>query len=151
MKSAKLIQAFVLPLMAAFALGASAQQASGGAAKAGNADRAKVVFQVSDPDPAKWNLALNNAKNVQDAYGADKVDVEVVVYGPGIGMLKAEAPTANRVGAAVKAGVNIVACENTMTNMKLSKADMHASIAYVPGGVVQLMTRQREGWAYIRP
>jgi hypothetical protein len=26
----------------------------------------KVIFQVSDNDPRKWNLALNNVKNVQD-------------------------------------------------------------------------------------
>ena len=28
-------------------------------------EKHKVVFQVSDNDPAKWNLALNNARNVQ--------------------------------------------------------------------------------------
>jgi uncharacterized protein len=29
-------------------------------------ERYKVVLQVSDADPAKWNLALNNARNVQE-------------------------------------------------------------------------------------
>ena len=29
----------------------------------------RVVFQVSDNDPVKWNLALNNAKNVQNDLG----------------------------------------------------------------------------------
>lgn len=115
------------------------------------APREKVVFQVSDSDPGKWGLALNNARNVQDSFGADKVDVEIVVYGPGIGMLKADAPISNRVGAAVKSGVQIVACENTMTAQNITRADMNPAISYVPAGVVQLMKRQREGWAYIRP
>lgn len=110
-----------------------------------------MVFQVSDDDSKKWNLALNNAKNVQDSFGAANVDIEIVVYGPGIGMLKAEAPIANRVSAAVKSGVNIVACENTMAGAKLTKADMNADIGYVPAGVVELMTRQKQGWSYIRP
>ena len=35
------------------------------------AHRDKVVFQVSDADPKKWNLTLNNVKNVQDALGRD--------------------------------------------------------------------------------
>lgn len=118
---------------------------------AAGAGKPQVVFQVSDNDPGKWNLALNNAKNVQDAYGADKVDVEIVVYGPGIGMLKSEAPTANRVTSATQAGVQIVACENTMTAMKLTKADMNPAIGYVPGGVIELMKRHRQGWDYIRP
>lgn len=115
------------------------------------APREKVVFQVSDSDPGKWALALNNARNVQDSFGADKVDVEIVVYGPGIGMLKANAPISDRVGAAVKSGVQIVACENTMTAQNITRADMNPAIAYVPAGVVELMKRQREGWAYIRP
>ena len=41
------------------------------------------VIQVSDNDPAKWNLALNNAKNVQAELGKDNADVEIVAYGPG--------------------------------------------------------------------
>lgn len=111
----------------------------------------KVVFQVSDSVPAKWNLTLNNVKNIQDAIGKDKVDIEIVAYGPGIDMLKLESEVANRIDSALASGVKIVACENTMRNMKLTKADMLPSIDYVPGGVVELMRKQREGWAYIRP
>ena len=47
--------------------------------------RPKVVLQVSDADPAKWSLALNNAKNIQTDLGAANVDLEVVAYGPGTG------------------------------------------------------------------
>jgi uncharacterized protein len=111
----------------------------------------RVVFQVSDNDPAKWNLALNNANNVLKDLGDQKPEIEIVVYGPGIGMLKADASTANRVTEAVKAGMKVVACENTMTALKLTKADMNASIGYVPAGVVELMTLQSQGWSYIRP
>lgn len=126
---------------------------SGGQASSAQSDapRQKVVFQVSDADPKKWNLALNNTKNVQEALGAGNVDVEIVVYGPGIGMLKMGSPTGNRVGKAISEGVKIVACENTMHNMKLTKADMLPTIGYVPGGVIELMQRQKEGYAYIRP
>jgi intracellular sulfur oxidation DsrE/DsrF family protein len=147
----------ILALTTVFAVGASAQTATSAPAKPKAAVKKKihatpkVVFQVSDNDPAKWNLALNNAKNVQQEYGADKVDIEIVAYGPGIGMLKAESTTANRVSEATQAGVKIVACENTMTAQKLTKADMNPAIGYVPAGVVELMKRQGEGWAYIRP
>jgi intracellular sulfur oxidation DsrE/DsrF family protein len=109
----------------------------------------KVVFQVSEGDPAKWNLALNNAKNVQkDLKGAK---IEIVAYGPGIGMLKADSEVANRVSEAVDSGVKVVACGNTMKGQKLTKEDMNAKIAYVPAGVVELMDRQMEGYTYIRP
>lgn len=113
--------------------------------------KARVIFQVSDADPAKWNLALNNIKNVQGDLGAGNTEIELVAYGPGIGMLKADATIANRVIDAMAAGVKVVACENTMTNQKMKRDDMIDKIGYVKAGVVELMQKQREGWAYIRP
>src|SRR5579862_1350194 len=88
------------------------------------AARHKVIFQVSDNDPAKWNLALNNARNIQQDVGSYNVDVEVVAYGPGLNMLKLESEVSARVGDALRQGVKIMACENTMANTKVSKADM---------------------------
>lgn len=111
----------------------------------------RVVLQVSDNDPAKWNLALNNALNVQKDFGMDDVDLEIVVYGPGIHMLKAGSPVAQRVASALTNGVKVVACQNTMEGMHLEKHDMLPAIGYVPAGVVELMKKQQQGWAYIRP
>ena len=113
--------------------------------------KTRLVVQVSDADPARWNLVLNNVKNVQDELGADKVLIEVVAYGPGIGMLKFDAPSSGRVLEAQQSGVRLLACENTMRNQKLVRADMHPNVSYVPAGVVQIIRRQQEGWAYLRP
>ena len=115
------------------------------------ADRSKMVIQVSDSNPATWNLALNNAKNVQNDMGKDNVELEIVAYGPGIGMLKADSEVSNRVSEAVDAGVQVVACENTMRGQKLTKADMNAKTGYVQAGVVEILQRQKQGYAYLRP
>lgn len=115
------------------------------------AQPARLVIQVSDAEPAKWNLALNNAKNVQEELGAKNVEIEIVAYGPGLGMLKKDAVTSGRVEEASMAGIKLVACENTMRNQKLTRADIHASAGYANSGVVQLMSRQNQGWSYIRP
>lgn len=110
----------------------------------------RVLFQVSDEDPKKWNLTLNNARNIQaDLKG--KVEIEIVAYGPGIGILKADALVANRVIDAMATGIQVVACENTMTNQKITKEDMIGGIGYVQAGVVEIMRKQQAGWAYIRP
>lgn len=135
--------------LVAAALGAASLTA---AVSAASSDRARIVLQVSDDDPKKWNLALNNARNAQQDLGGSKnVDVEIVAYGPGINMLKMEAVTANRVSEAIKSGISIVACENTMGAQKIEKSEMNPSISYVPAGVIQLMRRQQQGWAYVRP
>jgi hypothetical protein len=120
-------------------------------AQSPTAQRNRVVIQVSDGDIAKWNLALNNAKNLQADLGAPNVDLEIVAYGPGIGMLKLDSPVAQRIDDATKSGVKIVACENTMKGQKLTRADMLDGIGYVGAGVVELMSRQQQGWAYLRP
>jgi intracellular sulfur oxidation DsrE/DsrF family protein len=145
MKPQQLMKALISSALLALGL------SLGAVAHAAEPAKEKLVMQVSDADPAKWNMALNNARNVQTELGKDKVEIEIVAYGPGIGMLKADAPISNRVTEAMETGVRLVACENTMTNQKLSKADMHDKISYAPAGVVQLMKRQREGWVYIRP
>lgn len=133
----------VLPMLLATLVAAPA-------ARAGDKPH-KVVFQVSDADPAKWNLALNNARNVQHELGLDQVEVEIVVYGPGIGMLRKDSSVGGRLSQALAAGTAVVACENTMRAVKLERSDMLEDIGYVPAGVVELMKRQREGYAYVRP
>ena len=129
--------------LSATVLHAQAQQAA--------PQRARVVIQVSDADTGKWNLSLNNAKNIQTDLGAANVDVEIVTYGPGIGMLKLDSAVGGRIDEATAAGVKVIACENTMRGQKLTRADMLNGIGYVPAGVVELMSRQQQGWAYIRP
>jgi len=140
-----LAAAFAAPLLASMA-GCAAD-----GAKMAAASRPKVLLQVSEGDPKNWNLALNNARNVQSHFGKDKVDVEIVAYGPGIAMLKAMGPTEARVTGALTDGVKVVACENSMQRFKLSKGDMVPGIAYVKTGLVEIMEKQGEGWAYIRP
>ena len=54
------VAAFVTVMMS---IGAFAQQPP----------KQKVVFQVSDAAPAHWNLALNNARNVQAELGKENV------------------------------------------------------------------------------
>jgi len=121
------------------------------AALAQQSAKQKVIFQVSDADPAKWALALNNARNVQAELGKENVLIEIVAYGPGLGMLKAESKVEARLAQALEDNVGLIACENTMHNTKTTKADMYSGISYVSAGVTHLMKRQREGWAYIRP
>lgn len=110
-----------------------------------------VVIQVSDNDPAKWNLALNNAKNLQSDLGASNVEIEIVAYGPGLNMVKSGSAVAPRIDEAVMAGMKIDACENTMAAQKVTREQILPGVSYVPAGVVEIMKRQQEGWSYIRP
>jgi len=126
-------------------LGADAPAKAAGKAAA----KQRVVFQVNEDDSRKWHTILANLNNVQEELG--RVDISVVVIGPGLGMLKADALTANGVQDAMAAGVRFVACGNSMQSMKLAKDDMIDGIAYAKAGYVEIMRLQKLGYAYIRP
>jgi intracellular sulfur oxidation DsrE/DsrF family protein len=110
-----------------------------------------VVVQVSDGDPKTWNQALNVVRNVQQSYGKDKVDVELVVFGNGAGLLQFDSPLANRIDETLATGANVYMCENTMQGRKLTRKDMLPRIGYVKAGVIEIIEKQNQGWAVIRP
>ena len=112
--------------------------------------RNRALFQVTDNDPARWNMILNNMTNLKEGVGSEGVEVELIAYGPGILMLKADSPVKHRIADAMKSGVHVNACQNTMDGMKLTPADTQPAIGYVPSGVVEVMKKQQQGWAYIR-
>jgi intracellular sulfur oxidation DsrE/DsrF family protein len=110
----------------------------------------RALFQVTDNDPARWNMILNNMTNLREGVGSEGAEIELVAYGPGINMLKADSPVKARIADALKNGVIVNGCQNTMNGMKLVPADMLPDITYVPAGVVEVMRKQQQGWAYIR-
>ena len=147
--------ALIAALLMAAGTGASyaaeppaAKRAASGKSKAAP-QKYRVVIQVSTPDPRSWAQALNYTENLQETLGKDNVDIELVALGQGIGVLKLDSPHATRVAEAMKRNVTINACEVTMRRQKLTKDDMLSDIGYVPAGLVQIITRQRQGWNYI--
>jgi intracellular sulfur oxidation DsrE/DsrF family protein len=110
-----------------------------------------VVLQISDDSEKTWNQTLNVTRNIQVEYGKDKVDIEVVVFGNGANLLKFDSPLANRIDDTLASGVQVVMCKNTMKARKLTAADMHPKIAYVKAGIIEIIEKQRQGWAVVRP
>ena len=138
-----------LGLLALLAAAPAAAQKAAAAAGTMPAQQNRVVFQVNEDDSRKWNTVLANLNNVQEELG--KVDIAVVVIGPGLGMLKADALTANGVQDAMAAGVRFVACGNSMQAQHLTKDDMIDGIDYARAGYVEVMRLQKLGYAYVRP
>ncbi|MBW8759200.1 MAG: DsrE family protein [Burkholderiales bacterium] len=109
-----------------------------------------AIFAVSDDDTKRWNLTLGNIGNAIEGLGADSADIELVVYGPGIAMLRKDSPVADRIAEAQKKGVHVYACQNSMRGYHLEQADLAPGVGIVPSGVVELIRRQHAGYAYVR-
>ncbi len=115
------------------------------------AEKEGIVIQVSDDNPKTWGQALNVIRNIQKERGKDNVQIELVVFGLGAGMLKADSTLANRVDETLASGADVLMCENTMRGYKLEKKDMHPKIGYVPGGIIEIIEKQKQGWVVVRP
>ena len=77
----------------------------------------KIVLQISDGDPSKQELILNVTNNVLREYGADKVEIEIVAFGPGLRLLFDDNVNKGRIQGLSTSGVRFTACSNTITNM----------------------------------
>lgn len=139
---------------------AAAQAAQSTPAPAGAIKKThRLVMQVNTNEPATMNLALNNATNVDNHYRAlgEKVEIEVVAFGPGLHMLRDDtSPVKDRIKAISEKSPSITfkACGNTQENMNRAEGKavpLLAQAAVVKSGVVRLVELQEQGWSYIRP
>ena len=114
----------------------------------------KVVIQVSTDDPRTQTIALNNAVNLQKALGQDNVQIEIVAYGPGLGMLTSNSKEGQRITSLAMQDIQFSACGNTMKGIEKKTGKMPAlleGVTVVEAGVLRLMELQERGYAYVRP
>ena len=128
---------------------------------AADAKSHRVSIQVDQNDPQVMNLALGNVTNVIEYYRTknEEVDIDIVAYGPGLHMLRADtSPVQDRIKhlkeLASPGKIQFSACNNTKQGME--KAEGHAipilaDATVVPSGVVHLMELQEQDWSYLRP
>ncbi|MFB9270022.1 hypothetical protein ACFFWD_44040 [Bradyrhizobium erythrophlei] len=119
----------------------------------------RLAVQVDVNDPALMNLALNNVSNTAQHYSAlgQKVEIEVVAFGPGLHMLRDDtSPVKARIKTMSETmpEVTFSACGNTRDNMTRAEAKeipLIAQAKVTKSGVVRLMELQERGWSYLRP
>ncbi len=114
----------------------------------------RLVIQVSTDDPRTQKIALNNAVNLQKFYGMDNIVIEIVAYGPGLGMLTKKSGQAERVESLALQDIHFSACGNTMSKIAQKTGNMPKlleGVGQVTAGVARIMELQQQGYAYIRP
>jgi intracellular sulfur oxidation DsrE/DsrF family protein len=121
----------------------------------------RIAIQVDQNDPQIINMALNNATNVIDYYRTrnEDVDIEIVAYGPGLHMLRADtSPVQDRLKSlkdmAFPGKIQFSACNHTKQSMETTEGHAISIVpeaTIVPSGVVRLMELQEQGFSYVRP
>lgn len=110
-----------------------------------------VVFQISTSSVQTWKVAVHNAHNLQQALLPHRARIELIAFGPGLRMLLKTSPVAHALLVLHQSGVTIDACKRSVLREGLTLADMSPIVHYIPSGIAEIVRREREGWAYVRP
>jgi len=113
-----------------------------------------VVLQISDNDPTKQTLVLNVATNLIKHYGPDKVDVEIVAFGPGLRLFFKDNTNVPRIDGLADSGVRFAACGNAIskfTTLLGSEPELNPHATRVSAGVVQIMDLVAGGYTLVKP
>jgi intracellular sulfur oxidation DsrE/DsrF family protein len=110
----------------------------------------KIVVQLNTADTASWSSIIGNIKNIQKVWPTN-LNIEVVVHGKAIDFLiKDKTFFAEDIQLLSGQGIKFNACQNTMRKHNIT-ADMLLKVAgTVPSGVVEVITKQEEGWSYLK-
>ena len=115
----------------------------------------KCVFHVDEPE--KVSLALANVRNLLQYYENRGLDhrTEIVLNSRAVLALRQDAENGPEAASAWKElsgqGVVVAACGNALKGLGVAAESLYPFVRVVPAGVAELVLRQAEGFAYIKP
>jgi len=113
----------------------------------------RIVLQLTDNSAQKQVLVLNVADNLLKKY-KDKLELEIVAFGPGLQLLFAENAENNRVNQLAKQGIRFSACRNTAKKMEAAighKPDLNQYAVETDGGAARIIDLVEQGYILLRP
>lgn len=109
----------------------------------------KIIYQLVDGSAEVHDKFLRQLENVLEA--APNSRIEVVVHGMGVDLMRNDTNTQEqRIKALTDRGVEIVVCENTLKQRRLTKEQFLEFASFVPAGVLEIVMKQEQGWIYIK-
>ena len=110
----------------------------------------KIVLDVTSANEKVHQAALRHAKGMAKNYS--EAQVEVVVYSGAINMVLAEKSVVKTQieELADNDRVKIVVCQGTMKRYDVDPNQLIESVETVPDAFLELITKQNQGWAYIK-
>lgn len=115
--------------------------------------RYRAVYQLNTADTSVISHALANIQNaLNDPRLKGKLDMELVVYGGANIVYRKDKPQYEKqLQDLQKQGVILAMCENTMRMRKIKREELFPFVSYVPTANGELIIRQTDGWAIVRP
>ena len=110
----------------------------------------QVVFDITSKDSSNHQTVLRHANGIATTYPGSQV--EVVIYGGAITMvLKDKSTVAKTVEElSTNKNIKIKICANTMKRYNVDKSMLLPGVEVVPDAIIEIITKQGEGWGYIK-
>jgi len=110
----------------------------------------KIVFDITSSDTLVHQAALRHVSAMAVAY--PQSTFEVVIYGGAIFMVEIGKSTIVKGVKQLEKSPNVSfkVCEATMKRYNITKAQLLPSVGTVPDAIIEIVTRQGEGWGYIK-
>ena len=115
-------------------------------------DHYKALYMLNSSDEKKISGTLRNIKNaLNDPRLKGKVEIELIVFGDGVGVYAKEGPYEEKLKELQNMGVLLAQCENTLRERKIDKSSLFSFISFVPSAAGEIIIRQQQGWAVVHP
>lgn len=110
----------------------------------------KVVFDLTTDDPQDQTAVLRWLREVESVN--PQSEMEVVMYGRGLGLVMPGRSTVlDEVKQALaRPRVSFKVCEISLRNQKVDKSQLLPNVSIVPDGIGEIVTKQKDGWGYIK-
>lgn len=109
----------------------------------------RVLFHLQSSDTLVHKSVVTQIKNLKQEIPA--AEVLVVCNGPGVEFtLLSKSIYINRLAKLNLSNVKVVACEFTMTQRKIARADLSPYSGVVSYGIVEIVRKQNENWLYVK-
>lgn len=109
----------------------------------------KIVFQMTSNDTLSHKALMKQLGNLLTLSPDSKL--EVVCHGPGLSMLVERSTiVSKKVSEFSSKGVVFMACQFSMNERKVAPQDLHEKSQIIPGGIIEIVEKQEEGWSYIK-
>lgn len=108
-----------------------------------------VIFHIDEP--SKWDLLLRNVRNLIKAADPKVSEIEVLANSEAVGFYASPNGDGELMKELALAGVRFVACSNALGGMEITRERLPRFVEVVPVGVIELIEKQNQGFAYIKP
>ena len=109
----------------------------------------RVIFQITSEDTLAQKSLMKQLNNILEL--APDTKLEVVCHGPGLNMLvSVKTRVHDKIQQLKNRGVEFVACEYSMSERNVAKGEIISEAGFVKGGIIEIVTRQEEGWSSIK-